>query len=485
MVSVAPIKRPQLVEITPEGEVQLHFHEGQSLTWESKARFIAMLAGTQGGKTSFAPWWLNREINAAFELMRSMGQDLSKGLGDFLAVTSTYDLFKLAMLPALRNLFEDILHIGHYWAGDRIMELSENLVPYGKFWARDVGSKDAPMFGRIILRSAEAESGLEAATIKAAWLDEVGQPEFTLGAWEAVLRRLAINQGRALLTTTIYNLGWLKQEVYDKWMAGDSNFDVIQYDSTTNPGFPREEFERARSAMPTWKFNMFYRGLFTRPEGMVYSSFDEQACVIEPFTIPEDWQMLVGHDFGSNNPAQLIYAYDPGMGLFYLVQELKPGGMSVQGQVSQLKRVTKGHYVLMRRGGSHQEVGERGNYTQQGWPIAEPTVRSVTVGIERVFALHRRNAIMVFNTCKGYLNEKLSYSYKLAPGYGATDEIENKSRYHYMDAERYILSGFFDRVGSRMPNQKHSGNFGGDKSEDKRRPRRFGESKYVRRGVLI
>lgn len=39
-----------------DGQIQLDFHPGQARAWLSKARFVFMLAGTQGGKTSFGPW---------------------------------------------------------------------------------------------------------------------------------------------------------------------------------------------------------------------------------------------------------------------------------------------------------------------------------------------------------------------------------------------------------------------------------------------
>ena len=151
----------------------------------------------------------------------------------------------------------------------------------------------------------------------------------------------------------------------------------------------------------------------------------------------------------------------------------------MQAQVAQLTRATMGHQVLMRRGGAHAEVGWRNNYTQHGWPIAEPTVNSVEVGIERVGALHSANAILVFNNCKGYLDEKMSYSYKQDSAFGSSDDIENKSRFHYMDAERYILSGFFDRAKTQGPTQRRSNTYGGGKQE--RRPRRFGERTHIRR----
>ena len=43
-----------------------------------------------------------------------------------------------------------------------------------------------------------------------------------------------------------------------------------------------------------------------------------------------------------------------------------------------------------------------------------------------------------------YLDEKQSYSYVLDEerNYQPTEKIENKERYHLMDAERYVLSDF-------------------------------------------
>lgn len=103
-------------------------------------------------------------------------------------------------LAALQEVFCHLLGAGRYWAGDKVIELREGLSPDGQFWAR---RSDDPMWGRIILRSAKAAGGLEAATAKAAWLDEVGQDDFTLESWEAVLRRLSLAEGRVLGTTTL------------------------------------------------------------------------------------------------------------------------------------------------------------------------------------------------------------------------------------------------------------------------------------------
>jgi len=446
------VARPQLREITPDGQLRLHFHRGQLRVWDSTARFPFMFAGSQGGKTSFGPHWLHREMTVARDRLNA-----GERLGDFLAATSTFDMFKLKMLPEMREVFENILNIGRYWAGEKVLELSDNLEPGGKFWAQ---RQDDKMYGRIILRSAEAPSGLEASTAKAAWCDEIGQPEFTLSTFEAIVRRLATDEGRLLGTSTLYSYGWLKTEVFDKWFAGDTDYDVINFDSTENPAFPQKEFDRAYSNMPLWKFNMFYRGIFTKPAGMVYDCFDDKNCVIDRFPIPDNWLWYVGHDFGGANPAALLYAQDPKTGLFYLVHEYLPGAKAVPDQVEELKALLKGRVVIRRTGGSRAEQDSRQNYTAHGWPIAEPAVWDVAVRISRVYAFHKRNGIMVFKDCKRYLDEKLRYSYKLGQGYEVMDDIEGRSRFHLMSAEEYIMCGFYaDGVVGQGPTQTHVGEF--------------------------
>ena len=350
------------------------------------------------------------------------------------------------------------LRIARYWAGLGFLEFTENLECDGKFLAN---MQNDPMFGRIILRSASAESGLESTEAKAAWLDEVGQPEFTLNAWEAVLRRLSIAQGRVLGTTTIYNTGWMKLEVYDKWKKGDPDYDVIQFDSLENPAFHQAENDRAERDMPDWKFNMMYRGQYDKPAGLIYDSFDQVACVIDRFPIPSNWLWYVGHDFGPVNPAMILYAQDPMTSLLYMVKTYQPGALPVADQVDWLKNELKDCTVILRVGGAAHEQGWRDAYAAQGWPIIAPKVKEVEVGISRVYAFPQRNGIIVFKDNKAYLDEKATYSYKLGEGYQVLDEIQNKHRYHQMDAERYIISGFpAEGVAGVSPSHRRNSDWG-------------------------
>lgn len=407
------------------GRLNLNFHEGQSRAWKSKARFPFMLGGTQVGKTCFAPDWLEREIRTC-------------GPGDYLAVTATFPLLNLKLLPEMLFVFQDLYHYGEYNRSEKV------------FYFHKVRKKkeDAILFPdstattRIIFGSATNPESIESATAKAAVLDECGQKQFRRDAWEAVLRRLSLAQGRALGITTLYGYGWLKDEVYDEWVRGNTDFDIIQIDSIINPSFPLAEYKRARDSLPDWKFELFYRGRFAKPAGLIYDCFDSTNHVVEPFEIPKEWPVYMGHDFGTNNMAALWYAQDPTTGYFYLFQEYLEGGLSNHEHVYQWNEMSKGLRIIKRAGGSHQEAGWRDAFTRAGWRIDEPTVLPVLEGIQKVYSLNKTGRILVFRTCVNYLDQKQSYSWELDDKYNPTDKIESKERYHFMDAERAIMSDF-------------------------------------------
>lgn len=422
--------------------VALDLHEGQVRAWWSEARVIAVIAGTQGGKTSLGPWWLWREI-------------MLRGPGDYLAVTATYDLFKLKMLPALLETFVQVLGIARLWAGDGILELcvhewdeaAQSWVPHpGEFMAT---RSDDPMWARIIMRSAAAKGGLESATAQGAWLDEAGQDEFTLAAWEAVVRRLSIYRGRVLITTTPYNLGWLKTEIYDAWRAGDRDVEVIQFASIANPAFPKAEFEERRSKMADWKFAMFYLAQFERPEGLIYRAFMDQLKTagghkVKPFDIPATWPRYVGIDPGANNTALVWLARDPDTNVLYLYRESLEGDKSSREHARDALSLARsnGENVLTWFLGQKSEKQYRLDWQDAGvYDVSEPPVHEVENGIDAVIELFKTYRLFIFDTCRGTLDQLGSYRRKLNEMDEPTEVILHKERYHLLDALRYAAVG--------------------------------------------
>ena len=129
----------------------------QQEAWDSKRALHLHDRRQPGGQTSFSPWWLAREIQTC-------------GSGDYLAVTATFDLYKLKFLPKIRQVFEHLLGIGRYWAGDQVMELQDPAS--GLFLATRA---DDPMWARIILRRLRA---------RVAWSrHRQRRPSWTNAAW--------------------------------------------------------------------------------------------------------------------------------------------------------------------------------------------------------------------------------------------------------------------------------------------------------------
>ena len=392
-------------------------HSGQARAWRSNKRFVFMLSGTQSGKTSFLPWLLKRSTD---EL----------GGGDYLAVTSTYDLFKLKFLPAIREVFEHLYGIGRYWAGDKIIELRNPET--GKFAAKYASD---PMWGRIILRSAESKGGLESATAKAAILDEIGQDTFSLDDWEAVLRRLSLTQGRVFAGTTLYNAGWLKSQIYDKWQKGDKDIDIIQFASIANPAFPKEEYERAKATMQTWRFDMFYQGLFAKPAGLIYQDYDDVDMLVNDFDIPADWPRVIGVDFGGANTATIHLA--EGNGKWYAYKETLGGGKSTQEHVDSTRKLfgNASEYELV--GGAKSETQQRMDWVDAGLYVSEPYIWDVEGGIDRAARLMKEDRFRVFRSMSGLRDELGRYQRKVDELGNPTDDILNKRLFHRLDALRY------------------------------------------------
>ncbi len=404
--------------------VILDLHPGQTRTWDSLKRFPTMLSGSQGGKTSFGPHWLKREIDIC-------------GPGDYLAVTATFPLLTLKMLPEFLKVFRDLYNLGTYNDSHKVFEYY-----YDKTNTRSPRT-------RIIFASAANPESIESATAKGAWLDELGQKQFRLGSWEAINRRLAIHQGRGLITTTPYGLGWQKQEIFDRWeddlkAKRESDFDIIQFDSTMNPAFSTAEFERARRLLPTWKFNLFYRGRYDRPAGLIYDCFETAQRIRRPWNKPPaGWMCYVGHDFGQNNTAALWFAQDPATGFLYVYREYLAGGLSSAGHAAKFIELSEGENILRRTGGAlTNEEGYRDAYTAAGWPIIAPTLKGVNAGIDRVYGWFKTQKIFIFDDLRETLDDLDTYSYKLDDKYQPTEEIEDKQDFHLMDSMRYALSDF-------------------------------------------
>lgn len=409
------------------GTLAINLHEGQRRVWESHARFVFMVAGKQSGKTIIGPVWLFKQIQAL-------------GSGDYLAISATYDLFKLKLLPALLGLFEDELGIARYWAGDRVLELCDPET--GEFGARS-GRDHGRMWARIILRSADSEEGLQSASAKAAWLDEAGL--YRSKVWDDVRGRLSLYRGPALATTTPYaNRPWLKHRVID---VGDTDEQaVVQFESRLSPFFSDEEYASLRASMQAHEFELSFGGKFGRPPAGIYEDFidrlrDEGGHLVRRFAIPSEWGRYVAIDPGVVNPGKIWIAHDAQQNIYYVYRAEKGG----------VRRTSKEHgrYDVQRARelnervvwwavGAKAEKYWREDYADAGArDVRQPPVMDVWEGIDRGITLIKQGRLYVMDDLDDLIGEFTSYSREMKNG-EPTNAIADKSTYHLIDAYRYF-----------------------------------------------
>ena len=381
---------------------RVKLHKGQTKVWNSKAKYVAMIAGVGSGKSWMGPIWLYREI-----------QNDPKGA--YLVVSPTYQMFQRIVLPKTREFFDKMVH-GEYKASERAYYL--------------------PTGGVIYFGSADNPFTLEGVHVRAAWLDEAGQMRREV--WEVIMRRIGFYNGRVLITTTPYNLGWLKTEVYDKWKAGDKDYDVIQFASIMNPYYPKEEFERAKLTLPEWKFKMFYMGEFARPEGLVYEDFNPGHHIVEPFDIPSDWRRIIGVDLGYNNPTAAVWLAENNDGVLYAYREYYERNKLPEESGRDILRLSEGEKIeRVYCDPSNPAAIEQ--YRRIGLPVA-PADNSVKNGIEQVISHLKSDKLFIFRGLNNLLDEIENYRWK-THGTAVFDEPV-KEYDHAVDALRYAITTY-------------------------------------------
>jgi hypothetical protein len=160
----------------------------------------------------------------------------------------------------------------------------------------------------------------------------------------------------------------------------------------------------------------------------------------------------LGLDFGGVNTAGVFFAEElsaegKATGRFFVYRTYHEGGKTAAEHTIEL---LKGEPMIPTVvGGSRSEGQWRDEFGAGGLPVREPVVSDVEVGITRVYGFHKKHKIIVFEDLLEYKEQKNSYSRALDENDNPTSEIEDKASFHYMDAERYIVSYLADVVGNR------------------------------------
>jgi cytochrome c556 len=433
-------------------------HEGQLRLWDSAASDPIACAGTQGGKTNAESPWLLREIQRCAPLIRQQGS------GKFIYAGPTLTLLKQQAIPSFKELFQEVEGLG------RLIEGSKPYFRFSKEGLQKVlGFSDCPV--TVHFAYTNDSSNLESMTACAGVWDEAGQKDNKYESYGAYNRRLKVARsttfesvlkfapqwwidwyyadegggarfGRRMWGTTPYEWNWFKTEVVDKageGAPGPEGFELFNWPSWRNPRVSEASCnDELTNGMPLWQWQMMYLGIFTKPAGVIYDTFTFENNTCADFPVPAHWKKWPGVDFGSAHMGAVIVTENPETKVLFAIQETLAGNKTFAEHVTEIR---KGGYALqVGAGGSHQEEGWREAFRTNGLPLDEPPVNDVKVGIGCVYGEVKTCSFVVFRSCKGLIAEFGVYSRVLDADGQPTEEIAHKSRYHRLDAVRYIVS---------------------------------------------
>lgn len=376
----------------------IELHPGQSAAIVSKARFIAVIAGSGGGKTFTGPYWLYKEI-------------ASHPGENWMVIAPTYKILSRATTPALVDAFR-----GTDAEGKHLESKFQYLLPDG---------------GIIYLCTAEKPQYLEGGQISGAWLDEAGQMK--RWAWIVIQARLAVKQGRALITTTPYGQNWLYREFYQRWKNGDPDYFVSQFASTLNPHYPIVEFERLRRMLKPEEFGMRSLGLFERMTGLLFPYFDNSLVEEVHYPGAEDVR-IGGIDLGWTEPSAALTGYvsydGEGRSIIRVYRELYLPKLLMRELAQSLDRGA----IYWADPSSPREIEE---LCQLGYTV-RPAINDFDSGVRKVneYMADRRLAIPT-SICPNLISEAETYVEKETsegPAAGQED--------HLLDTLRYMIMGW-------------------------------------------
>lgn len=108
-----------------------------------------------------------------------------------------------------------------------------------------------------------------------------------------------------------------------------------------NPYLSKDEIAVLEASLDDVSLQARRYGRFAAAEGLVYPEFDESVHVVEPFSLPQDWQDNISIDPGLNNPLSAHwYAVDHDDNV-YVVYEHFAAGRDVDYHAEEIKRISK------------------------------------------------------------------------------------------------------------------------------------------------
>lgn len=318
----------------------------------------------------------------------------------------------------------------------------------------------------------KAKTAWNANTLRGDYADDLYLDEFQLMAedtWNEVGAPMLLdNNGDAVLIFTppsLKSAGVSKardprhaSKLFKKAQEDTTGlWEAIHFTSLENPFISREALQIVTGdmSMDSYRREIMAQDDEIELSWLVYHKFNEALCKIPRFSIPKEWLVYSGHDFGSANPAALFLtrvklplpqgapAYMRYNDLVFFKEYCPGGGFSIAQHRDRFKEITAGYTVEKSVGGNVTSEDEiRQGYAAHGWPITAPKITRVNAQLDRVIGLMELNKVFIFDDLWMTLVQIANCMWELDDENKPTNKIADEKKYHLLAAMRYILSDF-------------------------------------------
>jgi len=125
----------------------------------------------------------------------------------------------------------------------------------------------------------------------------------------------------------------------EKLQNGRLRIRAWHFKISDNPYLSKEYVENLKASTPSgmW-YDRAINGLWVAAEGLVYTGWDPNIHVVEPFEIPKDWQRVRAIDLGYVNPFVCLWGAIDHDGRLYIYDEYYEAGQLIKHHAAAIKQ---------------------------------------------------------------------------------------------------------------------------------------------------
>lgn len=313
----------------------------------------------------------------------------------------------------------------------------------------------------------EGRDKFQGASLDFVWFDEE-PPEDIYN--ECKMRILDKNGELFGTMTPLKGLTFIYNEIYlNKHNDPEIFYEFISWED--NPFLNKNEIKRLSLTMSRDEIESRKFGRFSLIDaGLIYSEFDENIHVVQPFSIPAEWQDYLSIDPGLSNPLSCHWYARDFDGNVFVIAEHYESGKSIEYHSSQIieisnklnwKRLPNGNIEALIDSAANQKTLASSKsvadlFYDYGISVNTNVNKDVLSGISMVKTylknIENETKIFIFSSCKNLIREIKSYRWN-----GSDSPIKKDD--HALDELRYYImhiqkDNFTTRKKSPMQKQK-------------------------------